>query len=164
MHPYRGIVHTYRRSDGLSMRSGDPNALTWQYTVIRWPQGKPAVPPPVTWNATLTRIYSLRLHLRLCNQHLHRSHNWLERWRLVTTLSRDTSFSLWKIHHQHQQFCAGHHVPTRFYSMFPTWFNSPFLTRFDSVFIWFYSCLTYLFLIRVTLFEFNFNQASGSST
>ena len=30
MHPYRGIVHTERRSDGISMIPDGPNTLTFQ--------------------------------------------------------------------------------------------------------------------------------------
>ena len=65
MHPDRGILHTYRRSDGLSTRPDNHNTFTRQSADTNEFPRDP-LHGPVTWNPARTRPYStLRLRLRL---------------------------------------------------------------------------------------------------
>ena len=67
MHPYRGIVRTYRRSDGPSTRTDDQKTLTCQSADTNDAPRNP-LQGPITWNLAQTRPYSmlhLRLHIRL---------------------------------------------------------------------------------------------------
>ena len=63
--PDRGIVRTYRRSDGISIRPDGQNTLTRQSADTN---NAPRYPPhvPITWSPARTLPYStLRLHLHL---------------------------------------------------------------------------------------------------
>ena len=56
MHPERGIVRTYRQSDGLSMITDDQNTLTRQSPNTNDAPRDPLL-GPVTWNPAHTRPY-----------------------------------------------------------------------------------------------------------
>ena len=60
MHPYRGIVHVYRRSDGLSTRPDDQNTVTHQYT-----DTNDTPRDPLNGLVTLVIIVKIYSHLKL---------------------------------------------------------------------------------------------------
>ena len=65
MHPDRGTVRTYRRSDSLSMRPDDPNTPTRQSNVTNDAPKYP-IHGPIAWDPTyFTDTLRLRLRLRL---------------------------------------------------------------------------------------------------
>ena len=68
MHPDRGTVRTYRRSDGLSTRTNSQNTFICQSTDTN-DSPRDLLHGPITWNPPRTRPYSkllLRLRLFLC--------------------------------------------------------------------------------------------------
>ena len=68
MHPNIGIVCTFIRSDGLSMRLDDQNTLTCQSADTNDPPPRDPLHVPVTCNPSRIWSYSMRqlcLHLRL---------------------------------------------------------------------------------------------------
>ena len=50
MHPDRGLVRKYRRSDGLSMIPDSPNTFTCQSNNTKKCSKGPRLLGPVTWN------------------------------------------------------------------------------------------------------------------
>ena len=134
MHPYRGIVRTYRRSGGLSKRPDYQSKLTRQSSDTNDAPRDPLL-GPVTWNPDRTRTYStLRLFLRL---------------RLQSVTSTVSTAPLC----QEPAHCCIRYptLAPSSASAFPCW--QPFQTGFDSPVFRFDSNQLFFDLIRLNCFS-----------
>ena len=164
MHPYRGLVCTYRRSNGLSTIPDKPNTFTCQSAGRNnTPQGPTSRSHyveswPITDQIYATSIPTVPLTswspqtLRYCvNSPL-----------IAATVIQRLH------HHRRRKFRTGRRFRldlTWFDPPFPTGFDSKFSTWFDLVFsIRFDSRVTHLFSIRLTSFNSHSSQYSWSPT
>ena len=164
MHPYRGIVRTHIRSEGLSMIPDDSNTLTRQSNGMN-NAPRDLLQVPATWNPSLTR-FTVYFYVSLHTLHICRGHDCCERCNCFMTMSSDTSFIQCKSCHQHQKLqrfqplfdllvLIRFDIPFLtwfklmvlywFNSLFPTWFDSPFLTSFYSFFLTSFYSLVFRF-------------------
>ena len=159
MHIDRGIVRTYRRSDGLSTRTDDQNTLTRQ-SANKNDVPRESLHGPVTSNPARKRPYSmlrlrLRLQLRLCLRHQ------------SVTITTSTV----PLRQEPTHSCIGYPTLARslvstvlWWQPFPTGFDSPVfdLMRLTCFSIWLDSPVfrvdsTYLFSIWLDSIVFRFD-------
>ena len=167
MHLYRGIVRTFRWSDGISTITEEPNISTCQSSATNdAPRDTSQLTVLLHGILPISRtryVYDYKyfygyvyspMHLRCrknCQKH-------------TPTLRACPYDPPLDPYHRHQQFFWSPFL-TRFNSQFSIWLDSVLvLIWLDSFFIWFDSHLTYLFSIRLTQLESHSIQASGITT